>query len=84
MPTTPPGAEAGSERLGQILIVRLLVMSVQPFESVVVMENVNVPAVVGVPPMDAPVKESPGGNAPADTLNEYGATLPDAENVTPA
>ena len=51
---------------------------VQPFWSVAVTVNVNVPAVVGVPAITPPavIGDSPVGSAPEVMVNVYGAAPP--------
>jgi len=72
---------AGQPALAMVIVYRRL--PEQPFASVAVIENVNVPGVVGVPVI-APVpglRIRTGGNAPLDTENAYGAVPPDAETL---
>ena len=51
---------------------------VQPFWSVAVIVNVNVPAAVGVPVITPPlvIGDSPVGSDPEVMVNEYGAAPP--------
>ena len=50
-----------------------------PALSVTLMVNVNVPAVVGVPPRWLPVRTTPGGSWPEATSHVNGPTPPEVK-----
>ena len=75
----PPGsapAAGDTVMAGQAMTIEYDVTPVQPLASVAVTSKFDVPAVVGVPEIVAPVRLSPAGSEPEVTANVYGPVPP--------
>ena len=83
VPTDPPGRTAGLIVVaGQLMTMVKLFDATQPLASVALTPNVKLPWVVGVPVIEPPGdRVSPGGRAPEESANVYGAVPPEAVSV---
>ena len=82
MPTTPTGSDVVVIESAPLIVIESACIAVRPPLSVTPTVKLEVPAVVGVPPI-TPVgdNDNPGGNAPIARDHEYAGVPPAAVNV---